>query len=810
MQARTTVTYAAVLAAGAIVGWLAASERLVSLSFAQEKAKADNPAPAKPFPVKVDRNNYPQPEYRYPNAKISTTFKDSTPDFPKPRSAPEGAPNVLLVLLDDVGFGCSSAFGGLVEMPTAERVAKNGLRYNAFHTTALCSPTRAAILTGRNHHTCATGVIQELATGYPGYSGILPKSCATLGTLLQHNGYATAWWGKNHNVPDNQTSPAGPFENWPTRQGFDYFYGFIGGETDQFYPALVRGTTPVQPPKTPEQGYHLTTDLADDCIAWMRQQKTIAPSRPFFAYFATGAAHAPHQPPLSWRGKNKGKFGAGWDAYREQVHKRQLDMGVIPAGTKLTPRPKEIMAWADQKPDAQQLFARQMENYADFLSHADHETGRLVDAIEGMGELDNTLIIYIIGDNGCSAEGTPNGIINELMSLNGIQPDIQTMLKRIDEIGKPGTSPHFAVGWAWAGDTPFQWPKQVASHFGGTRNPMIVSWPKVIKEKGGLRSQFHHSIDVVPTVLEVVGIAEPSSVDGVSQRPIEGVSFAYTFDKANATARSKRYTQYFEMFGNRGIYHDGWYACARHGRLPWVNAASTPFDVDQWELYQIDKDFSQADNLAAANPGKLRELQDMFMAEAAKYNVLPLDDRFSERLDVTLRPSFFTGRNSVTFYPGMVRLPEGSAPKTTSCTHSITVTAEIPKDGAEGVLACVGGDTSGWSLCVEGGKLTYYYNFFETERPRVQAAKPLAAGKAEIRMDFVHEGKGPGGPASVTLHVNGEKVGEGKIARQVPFRFGVETLDVGMDTLSPVSNTYKAKLPFAFTGKIEKVVLDLK
>jgi arylsulfatase len=763
-----------------------------------------------PFPVKVERDTYPRPEFNYPNAKIGRSYTDSKPDFPKPVTAPKDAPNVLLVLLDDVGFGCSSTFGGLVEMPTADRLARAGLKYNNFHTTALCSPTRAALLTGRNHHSCATGIIQELATGYPGYSGLMPKSCGTVARMLQLNGYATGFWGKNHNVPDNQTSAAGPFDNWPTNQGFDYFYGFIGGETDHFYPALYRGTTAIAPPKTPEEGYHLTTDLTDDCIAWMRQQKSIAPNRPLFTYFSTGAAHAPHQPPLSWRGKNKGKFDAGWDKYREVVHQRQLKAGIIPMGTKLTPRPKEIPGWDEHTPAAKRLFTREMENFADFLQHTDYEVGRILDAMKEMDELDNTLVIYVIGDNGCSAEGTLNGIINELMALNGVQPKIETMLERIDEIGKPGTSPHFAVPWAWAGATPFQWTKQVASHFGGTRNPVIISWPNRIKAIGGLRQQFHHAIDIVPTILEAVGIKEPVSMDGFPQKPIEGVSMAYTFDKANASMKSRRTRQYFEMFGNRGVYVDGWYACARHGRLPWNNAGSLPFDKDQWELYHVETDFSQANNLAKSHPKKLRELQDAFVSEAKKYNVFPLDDRFAERLDVTLRPSFFYGRKSLTFYPGMTRLPEGSAPKTTSVTHTVTVKATIPKNGAEGVLICMGGDTSGWSLCVEHGKLTYHYNWFDTERYKVESAARLPAGKVVIRMDFVNEGETPGGPASVNLFVNGTKVGSGKLPKQVAYRFGVESLDVGMDTLSPVSRTYAKKLPFAFNGEIESVKIDLK
>src|SRR5215467_4488979 len=457
------------------------------------------------FPVKVDRNVYPRPEYRFPDVKIGLTYKDSTADFPRPLPAPEAAPNILLVLLDDIGFGWSSAFGGLVRMPTAERLARNGLKYNQLHTTALCSPTRAALLTGRNHHSAHSGNIGELATGFPGYDGIIPKSCATIAELLHENGYASGWWGKNHNVPDNQTSEAGPFDNWPTSRGFDYFYGFIGGETDQFYPGLYRATRAVPVPGKPEDGYHLTRDLANDCIDWMRRQKSIAPDRPFFVYFSTGAAHAPHQPPLDWRGRNKGLFDMGWDKYREEVHASQLKGGVIPKGSKLTARPPQIPSWDSQPEAHRNLFARQAENYADFLQHTDFEVGQVVDAIEQMGELDNTLVIYILGDNGSSGEGSLVGTPNEIMSLNGRQPSMEESIGFMDRWGMPGTSPHYAVGWAWAGDTPFQWTKQVASHFGGTRNAMLVSWPKVITDRG-MRSQFHHCIDVMPTLMEVAGI----------------------------------------------------------------------------------------------------------------------------------------------------------------------------------------------------------------------------------------------------------------------------------------------------------------
>ena len=761
------------------------------------------------FPVRVDRNVYPRPEYRHADAKISTTYTDSAADFPPPQPAPAEAPNVLLVLLDDVGFGWPSAFGGLVEMPTAERLAARGLTFNQFHTTALCSPTRAALLTGRNHHTVHTGIIGEMATGFPGYDGIIPKSCATIAELLSQNGYATGWWGKNHNVPDNQTSEAGPFDNWPTNQGFDYFYGFIGGETDQFTPALFRGTRAVPVPDTAENGYHIDRDMADDCIDWMRRQKAIAPDRPLFTYWSPGCAHAPHQPPLDWRGRNAGRFDMGWDEYRRQTWQRQLDMGVIPAGTALTERPDEIPAWDDATDDEKRLYARFAENYADFLSHVDHQIGRLVDALDGMGELDNTLVIYIIGDNGSSAEGTLTGLLNEFMGLNGFLPESSDLLPRIDEIGLPGTSPHYPVGWAWAGDTPFQWTKQIASHFGGTRNGTIISWPARITDTGTVRRQFHHVIDVVPTILEVVGISEPSMVNGVPQTTIEGTSMAYSFAADAANTPSRRSTQYFEMFGNRGLYHDGWMASCRHGRLPWINFGSADFAEDRWELYHIAENFSQAVNLADQHPRKLRELQDLFMAEAAKHNVLPLDDRFIERADVTLRPSYFYGRDSVTLYPGMIRLPEGSAPKTHNITHTITVDAVLPPGGAEGVLISLGGDTAGWTLYVrEDGRLVYHYNWFDMERYEVVSDRDVPTGPVKIRCEFVNESDVPGGPATVSLLFGDEPVGRGAIDKQVRGRFGIESFDIGVDALTAVDKAYNDKQPYWFTGTINTVRLD--
>ena len=759
------------------------------------------------FPDHLDRNHLPEPEWSFPNAKIGMYATASKPDFPPVKQAPKGSPNILLVLLDDVGFGWPSVSGGLVRMPTAERLHKRGLFYNQFHTTALCSPTRAALLTGRNHHSVATGVIQEMATGYPGYCGIIPKSCATFAELLKQSGYTCAWFGKNHNVPDNLTSAAGPFDNWPTNQGFDHFYGFISGETDQFYPSLLRNTDAIEPPKRPEEGYQLTRDLSEQCIGWIRTQKSIAPDRPFLAYFSTGAAHAPHQPPLDWRGRNKGRFDMGWDKYREIVHAKQLEMGIIPKGSKLTKRPEQIPAWDSQPLEHQKLFARQAENYADFLEHADYEVGQVVEAIEALGELDNTLVIYIIGDNGSSGEGSLVGTPNELMSLNGRQRTMDEAIGFMDKWGMPGTSPHYAVGWAWAGDAPFQWTKQVASHFGGTRNSMIISWPELITDHGGMRSQFHHCIDVMPTLMEVVGIAEPKVVNGYIQRPIEGTSFAYTFDKANADVKSTRTKQYFEMLGNRAMYADGWIASCRHGRLPWETHGSAGFDEDKWELYNIENDFTQAEDLAGKEPKRLRELQDMFMAEAAKYNVLPLDDRFAERLDVTLRPSYFFGRQKVTFYPGMTRLPEGSGPKLIGVPFRMTVPIEIPKEGAEGVLFALGGDAAGFSLFLWEGAVRFHYNFFAIRRYDVASPK-LEAGKHEIIIDFTPESPEPGSPANVVLSVDGTAVAKGRIDEQIPQRCGTECMDVGMDCVSPVCADYEKNGLFPFTGKIKSVTFE--
>jgi arylsulfatase A-like enzyme len=719
----------------------------------------------------------------------------------------EDAPNIFLVLIDDAGFGSSSTFGGSISTPTLDKLAENGLRYNRFHTTALCSPTRAALLTGRNHHSVASGTIQELADGYPGYTGLIPQSTATIGQVLQQNGYSTAWFGKNHNVPDNQTSNVGPFDRWPNGLGFDYFYGFIGGETDQWYPTLYENQNPIEQPKTPEEGYNLTHDLADKAIDWIHYEKAIAPDRPFFAYFAPGAVHAPHQPPPEYIAKYKGKFDQGWDKEREIIFNRQKKLGVIPANTELTPRPDAMPSWDSFSEEEHKILARQMETYAGFLEYTDDEVGRVLDSIEELGELDNTLIIYIVGDNGSSAEGSLIGTYNEILNLNGFNLTMEDNLKHYDDWGSPETSPHFAVSWAWAMDTPFRWTKQVASYFGGTRNAMVIAWGDKIKEKNGLRDQFHHVIDIAPTLYEVAGITPPDVYNGIPQKAIEGVSMAYTFDKSGEKAEDQRKLQYFEMFGHRAVYEDGWMASAFHNRLPWITAGSVPFEEDKWELFNLDEDFSQAKDLSAEYPDKLKELKAQFIIEATKYNVLPLDDRFAERLDVALRPSLTYGRDHFDLYSGMNHIPEGTAPNTKNTSHVISADLVIPEDGAEGAILAMGGTAGGYSLYVQDGKLTYDYNWFDLERTTIQSSTPLPTGKVNVKFEFNYDG-GVGKGGTGTLFVNNRKVAQSRINKTVAGRFGVDTMDVGMDLQAPVSLNYKP--PFKFTGEIEKVEIDLK
>jgi len=746
----------------------------------------------------------PRPEQLF-KGKIGRTAKESTPDFPNVIEAPKSAPNVLLILTDDVGFGAASTFGGQIPTPTFDRLAKAGLRYNTFHSTALCSPTRAALITGRNHHTNATGVITEMATGYPGYNSLMSKSSGTVGEILKQNGWNTSWFGKNHNVPDWQSSQVGPFDLWPTGLGFEYFYGFIGGDTDQWHPAIFDGTKPIE---TPNDGkYHLDADLADHAIAWIHQQNSLAPEKPFFAYYAPGLTHAPHHAPKEWIAKFKGQFDQGWDKLREETLARQIQQGVVPAGTKLTPRPKQIPAWDSQTADQKKLFAHMMEVYAGSLAYCDYNIGRVIKAVEDTGELDNTLIIYEMGDNGASGEGTLQGLSNEVgVAANGVQETIPYLLSIMDDLGGPLTYNHYPVGWAHAMDTPFQWTKQVASHFGGTRNGLVISWPKRIKQTGGVRSQFASVIDIVPTILEAAGVNEPTMINGVKQMPIEGTSLAYTFNDAKVPTRHK--TQYFEMIGNRGVYHDGWVACTTPLRLPWQAGTESSPDDFQWELYNVAEDFSEANNLAAQNPAKLKELQSVFDGEAKKYQVLPLDASFIARTDVSIRPSLTRGRSSFTYYPGTIRVPEGTAPDVKNKSFTVTADVEIPEGGADGVLVTQGGRFGGWGMLFLDGKPVFDYAFSNQpqHKYRVAADTTLAAGKHTIRF----EGPGRGKSGIGTLTVDGAQVAQGKIERTIPNRFSLdETLDIGEDTGTPVVEDYVDKMPFEFTGDLKKVVIEL-
>ena len=746
----------------------------------------------------------PRPEPPF-QGKIGRTVKESVKDFPKEVSPPKGAPNVLVIMTDDVGFAASSTFGGPIPTTTMDRLAKSGLRYNNFHTTALCSPTRAALLTGRNHHSVATGIIMELGTGFPGYNSLQPKSAGTFAEILKQNGYNTAWYGKNHNVPDWRTSQAGPFDLWPTGLGFEYFYGFIGGDTNQWSPAIVENIKPIEPPHDAVD-YFFDKDMADHTIAWLRMQHAVAPNRPFLAYYVPGTAHAPHHAPTEWIAKFEGKFDQGWDQQREETFARQKQMRIVPANAKLTPRPEGIPAWDSLDADHKKVAARMMEVYAGALAHADYQMGRVLDAIEEQGELDNTLVIYIQGDNGASAEGTAQGLLNEMSVFNAIPEDFDEILRRMDELGGPTTFNHYPTGWAHAMDTPFQWTKQIASHFGGTRNGLVISWPARIKGKGGIRTQFHHVIDIMPTILEAVGVPAPASINGVEQKPIEGVSMAYTFD--NAKAPSRRTTQYFEMFANRGIYHDGWVAATTPPIAPWVSIAK-PIDINdyQWELYHVSEDFSEANNLAEKQPAKLKELQDIFWKEAEKYNVLPIDNSRVERFDVSLRPSLTRGREEFTYFPGLVRIPEGAAPDTKNKSYQIKAEIEIPKGGAEGMLLTHGGRFSGWGLYLLQGKPVFHYNLADVAHYNVAAKDPLTPGKHTLLFDFQYDG-GLGKGGAGTLRVDGKTVATGRIDRTLAFRLSLdETLDCGEDTGTPVSDDYH--VPFKFTGTLKKVVIDI-
>ena len=738
---------------------------------------------------------------------INLRAKDSTPDFPQPIEAPKGAPNVLLILLDDVGFGASSAFGGPCRTPVLEALAKRGLRYTQFHTTALCSPTRAALITGRNHHAVHSAAITEAATGFPGYDSVMQKDTATVAEVLKLNAWNTAWFGKNHNVPDWQTSQAGPFDLWPTGLGFEHFFGFIGGDTHQWRPAAIEGTKPVEP-YLDDPDYHFDDDLADRAVTWIRTQQAVAPEKPFFLYYAPGATHAPHHPRKEWVEKYAGTFDAGWDAIREETLARQKALGIVPADTKLVPLAPGIPAWSSLTAEQKKVYARMMEVYAGFLEQTDHNAGRVIEAIEEAGELDNTLVLYIVGDNGASAEGSAQGLLNEMTFFNGVKEDLTKVLERVDEIGSWQTYNHYPIGWAHAMCTPFQWTKQIASHYGGTRNGLVVSWPKGIADQGTIRTQWHHVIDIVPTIYEACGVTPPEVVSGIRQKPIDGVSMAYSF--ADAAAPSRRTTQYFEMIGNRAIYHDGWVACTTPPVPPWDPRAAEVDAIDgyEWELYHTDTDFSQSENLAAGNPEKLREFQLLFYTEAARHEVLPIDNSKTARLDPAIRPSLTRGRKRFTYGDGMTRIPEGASPNLKNTSFTITADVDV-EEKASGMIVTQGGLFGGIGLFLRDGRPVYHSNFVDIDHTEIAGRDPLPPGRHVVALRFTYDGGGIGKGGKATLTVDGKPVAEGRIERTIPIRVTLdEALDVGEDTGTPVTTSYD--VPFRFEGDVDRVVIDLE
>jgi arylsulfatase A-like enzyme len=745
--------------------------------------------------------------------KINLSAVDSKPAWPPTIVPPKGAPNVLLIMTDDQGYGITSTFGGVIPTPNMDRLAKAGLRYTQFHSTALCSPTRAALITGRNHHSVGFGVISEQATGYPGYDSIIEKNSATVGEILRENGYSTSWFGKNHNTPSYLYSLAGPFDQWPSGMGFEYFYGFMGGETDQWTPYLFRDHTAIYP-WIGKPGYNLTTDMADEAIKYMTELNAAAPDKPFFVYYVPGGTHAPHQPTPEWIKKigDMHLFDKGWNNLREQIFANQKRLGVIPQGTQLTPWPDSLPKWDTLNADERKLFARQADVFAAYVAYTDNEIGRVIQTVQDLGKLDNTLIIYISGDNGTSAEGSTVGTPFDLAAIQAINIPVETQLKFYDVWGSALTTPHMSVAWSWAFDTPFKWTKQVASFFGGTRQGMVMSWPGHIKDVGGIRTQFHHMIDVVPTILEAAGIPQPLIVDGIAQKPIEGVSMAYTWDAANAKAPSRRDTQYFEMFGNRAIYHDGWIAATPPPQPPWLlGTAKMPEVLNgyKWELYNIAEDYSENNDLSAKYPDKLRELQELFLVEAQKYQVFPLDNSILARL-LTPRPSATAGRTEFTYSGEISGIPDGSAPNTLGKSYSITAEVEIPQGGAEGMLNTEGGRFGGYGLYLVKGKPVFSYNLLAVEHFRWEGADALTPGKHTILFDFKYDGPGFGKGGTGVLSVDGKEVDRKTIPHTIPFLMTIdESFDVGVDTRTGVDDA-DYQPPFRFTGKLDKLTVNLK
>ena len=772
----------------------------------------------------IDGRQLPAPDPKF-GGVIKENAAQSKPWWAPRVVPPKGAPNVLLIMTDDVGFGAPSTFGGVIPTPALDRIAKAGLRYTQFHSTSLCSPTRAALITGRNHHSTGFGVISEQSTGFPGYNSIIPKDIATIGEILKENGYATSWFGKDHNTPTFSASQAGPFDQWPIGMGFEYFYGFVGGDTNQWEPNLFRNTTAIYP-YVGNPGWNLITAMADDAIQWLNEINQIDPSKPFFCYYVPGGTHAPHDPTPEWVKKisDMHLFDKGWNALRDTIFENQKRRGVIPQDAKLTPWPDNLLKrWDQLTPDEKKMFIRQVDVYAAYLAYTDYEIGRVIQAVEDMGKLDNTLIIYISGDNGSSAEGSLIGTPNEIASLNGIPVPVEDQLKYFYDVwGSDRTYCHMAVGWTWAFDTPFTWTKQIASHFGGTRQGVAISWPSHITDLGGIRNQFHHIIDIVPTILEVTGIPAPTVVNGIPQRPIEGVSMAYTFDKANATAPSTHHTQYFEMMGDHALYHDGWIASTKVIRPPWevlgpVN--QDPLNNVTWELYDVSKDWTQDNDVASDNPEKLKELRGLFLEEAHKYGVLPLDASAAARF-VAPRPNITAGRSEFTYTRPMTGIPQGDAPLLLNCSYTITADVEIPDGGAEGMILTSGGRFGGYGFYLLKGKPVFLWNLVDRKRIRWEGPESLSPGKHTLEFDFKYEGLGSetlafnslsgiGQPGTGVLKVDGKEVATQKMDHTTPLILQWdEAFDIGSDTGSPVDDE-DYQVPFKFTGKLNKLTIRI-
>jgi arylsulfatase A-like enzyme len=756
----------------------------------------------------IKGNQIPAPEPKF-GGVIKENATSSKPWWPPTIVPPKGAPNILLIMTDDQGYGVSGTFGGVIPTPALDRIAKSGLRYTQMHSTSLCSPTRAALITGRNHHSGGFGVITELSTGFPGYDSIIGQDNATIGRVLKDNGYATSWFGKNHNTPAFQYSVGGPFDQWPSGMGFDYFYGFMGGETDQWQPYLFQNNRQITP-WVGKPGYNLTTDMADEAISYMRQLNAAAPNQPFFVYYVPGGSHSPHQPTKEWSDKFKGKFDMGWNAMREQIFANQKKLGVIPANAKLTEWPDSLPKWDTLSADQKKLFARQAEVYAGYTAYTDNEIGRVIQQVEDMGKLDNTLIIYIDGDNGTSPEGTLSGTPNQYTSYNGIlEFPIEAQLKFYDIWGSADSYPHMAVAWSWAFDTPFKWTKQIGSHFGGTRQGMAISWPNRIKDAGGVRTQFHHVIDIVPTILEATGVKAPQVVDGIKQKPMEGVSMVYTFDKKNEKVASTRKTQYFEMIANRGIYHDGWYAATTPPHGPWIlNAPLPPPNEYKWELYNLNEDYSQANDLAAKMPAKLKQMQGIWEQEAKKYQVLPLNnDTFARAL--APRPSATAGKTEFTYSGVMPGIPLANSPNILARSYTMTAEVDVPQGGGDGMLATAGGRWGGWGFYLLKGKPVFHYNMLILAQYHWEGAEALTPGKHTLVFDYTYDGPGIAKGGSGELKVDGKVVATGKQANSIAFlQVADETFDVGVDTRTGI-NDKDYQVPFAFNGKIDKLTIKL-